>query len=335
MTIPAISFVQSALVLNGTTVPFATVNTAGNAIIVLVLQQGINATSTSFSVTDTSGNSYRSLGFTGNGVSGNNAAVGEMFCSFNIAGGGNTVTAQASSGVPGTVITVEISGVNAVDVSGAGIGTGNAPSSGSVNTNAASEFLFGWEMGGALAQNFVTGAADWTTVQNGTSFIVQYQIVSAQGTYAFQPVTSTSKGNLNQWVSQIATLFFADAAQPRVQGVSQASVGTLLYPNYNNIAWSQPLGPGTAVLPAQTNGPFTAFPVPGMVIQDAGQALWHLGCGHGVDVIRMFKEFDTDTQTQCAVIACSICSFIVSLISPYDDAIISFNMTLHFPIVVP
>jgi hypothetical protein len=118
--------------------------------------------------------------------------------------------------------------------------------------------------------------------------------------------------------------------------VSQSSIGLQLYPRYNSIAWTQPLGKGTAVLPAQANNsPFTAFPVPGNVIDEVGMSLWHLGCGHGIDVIRIFKDFDTDTQTQCAVVACSVCSYIQRIISPYEDATINNPPMPKYPIIVP
>src|SRR5579872_948859 len=110
--------------------------------------------------------------------------------------------------------------------------------------------------------------------------------------------------------------------------VSQASIGLQLYPNWNNIAWTQPGGKGTAVFPAQTNGPFTAYPVPGQVIDDLGQALWLFGCGHGVDVIRVFKDFDPTTGLSAACICCSVCSYIQYLVEPAEDATISIAMTL-------
>lgn len=118
--------------------------------------------------------------------------------------------------------------------------------------------------------------------------------------------------------------------------VSQASVGTLYVANYNNIAWTQPGGKNSKVFPAQANNaPFTLFPVPGQVIDEVGMSLWPLGCGHGVDVIRVFKDFNTDTQGQCAVVACSICSFIVNIISPYENATSSIAGWTNFPIIIP
>lgn len=100
--------------------------------------------------------------------------------------------------------------------------------------------------------------------------------------------------------------------------VTQAQVGTIYIPNYNNIPWTQPLGPGTAVLPPQNNGPFTNYPIPGIIFGEAALALWHLGCGHGIDVFRVFRDYDSGTKMSCAVVCCSICSFISSLKEPYE-----------------
>lgn len=117
--------------------------------------------------------------------------------------------------------------------------------------------------------------------------------------------------------------------------VSAANIGTQLYPQWNNVKWSQPTGKGGKVLPQQTNGPFTAYPVPGTVIVDAGQAIWLFGCGHGANLPMIFKDFNTDSKTQCAIVACPICSFIMYYITPYEDAIIDLAMTNKFPIIIP
>lgn len=119
--------------------------------------------------------------------------------------------------------------------------------------------------------------------------------------------------------------------------VSQASVGTLYNPTWNNIAWSQPGGKGTQVFPAQKrNSPFTAYPVPGQVIDEVGMSLWPVwGCGHGTDVARIFKDFDTDTQTQCAAVCCAVCSYVQYLISPYENTTSSIASWTQFPIIIP
>lgn len=119
--------------------------------------------------------------------------------------------------------------------------------------------------------------------------------------------------------------------------VSQASIGLQLYPKWNNIAWTQPGGKGTQVFPAQArNAPFTAFPVPGQVIDEVGMSLWPVwGCGHGTDVIRVFKDFDSVTGLSAACICCSVCSYLQFLIEPYENATSSIAMTNQFPIIIP
>lgn len=120
-----------------------------------------------------------------------------------------------------------------------------------------------------------------------------------------------------------------------VMPVSQANIGTQLYSNWNNVNWSQPGGANTKVLPQQSNGPYTFYPVPGVTLVDAGQAIWLFGCGHGANLPMLFKDFNTDSQTQCCIVACPVCSFIMYYITPYEDAIIDIAMTNRFPIVIP
>lgn len=119
--------------------------------------------------------------------------------------------------------------------------------------------------------------------------------------------------------------------------VSQASVGLQLYPQYNGIAWSQPGGKGTQVFPAQArNAPFTAFPVPGQVIDEVGMSLWNVwGCGHGSDVLRLFKDFDNVAGVSAGCVCCPICSYIQFLIEPYENATSSIASWTNFPIIIP
>ena len=119
--------------------------------------------------------------------------------------------------------------------------------------------------------------------------------------------------------------------------VSQSSIGLQLYPRYNSIAWTQPGGKGSQVFPAQArNQPMTTYPVPGQIIDEVGMSLWPVwGCLHGSDVARLFKDFNTDANTQCCVVACPICSYIQYLITPYENATSSIAMTNQFPIIIP
>jgi len=109
------------------------------------------------------------------------------------------------------------------------------------------------------------------------------------------------------------------------------TVGTLYIPTYNNIPWSQPGGTGTKVYPGQANNqPFTAYPVGGQVIDEVGQSLWIWGCGHGSDVVKIFKDYDPGNKSSIALICCPICTFIASVIEPYEAI---FDVT-QYPIII-
>ena len=101
--------------------------------------------------------------------------------------------------------------------------------------------------------------------------------------------------------------------------MSSFVVGSLYIPNWNNIAWSQPGGVGTQVFPAQNDGPFLAYPVPGQYFSEAGEALWRSGCGHGWDSMQIFKDYDTVTEMSAAILCCPICTYLINVIEPYEE----------------
>ena len=107
-------------------------------------------------------------------------------------------------------------------------------------------------------------------------------------------------------------------------------LGALYIPKWNNIAWSQPGGVGTKVFPAQNDGPWLQFPVPGQFISEAGEALWRAGCGHGFDEFQVFRDYDSNTSKSAAIQTCPICTFIVAIIEPYE----LFRDPLQYPILV-
>lgn len=117
---------------------------------------------------------------------------------------------------------------------------------------------------------------------------------------------------------------------PGTVGSCTPAIGSLYYPRWNNIAWSQPGGVGTEVFPQQNNGPFTAYPVPGQFFGESSQALWRAGCGHGFDAFEVFRDFNVCTNQSCAIQTCPICTFIVNVISPYEAI---FDV-IQFPILV-
>jgi len=112
---------------------------------------------------------------------------------------------------------------------------------------------------------------------------------------------------------------------------SAGDIGTLYQAKYNNINWSQPGGKGTQVFPAQADGqPFSAYPVPGQIFVEAGEALWRAGCGHGFDAFRIQQDYDPTTKSSCALILCPICSYLINVIEPYE---LVYSVTQH-PIIV-
>lgn len=113
--------------------------------------------------------------------------------------------------------------------------------------------------------------------------------------------------------------------------VTQSQVGTLYIPRYNNIAWTQPLGPGTTVYPQQNNGAFANYPIPGLTFVEAGCSLWLFGCGHGADVIKVFRDYDASTGTSAAVCCCPMCSYLSRIIEPYE----MWTDSTQYPILIP
>ena len=82
--------------------------------------------------------------------------------------------------------------------------------------------------------------------------------------------------------------------------------------------------------PQQNNGPFLAYPVPGQFFEEAGEALWRSGCGHGWDCIQVFRDYDSDTDMSVAILACPICTFIINYVEPYERV----DDVIQYPILI-
>lgn len=117
------------------------------------------------------------------------------------------------------------------------------------------------------------------------------------------------QGNLYQSASLVNAFTYSPGLPP---------IGNLYDPHWNHIDWSQPGGTGTKVFPAQNDGPFLDYPVPGQFIAEAGEALWRAGCGHGFDDFQVFRDYDDVTSMSAAIQCCPICTFIVAIIEPYE-----------------
>jgi hypothetical protein len=109
------------------------------------------------------------------------------------------------------------------------------------------------------------------------------------------------------------------------------AIGSLYYPNFNHIAWSQPGGYGTTVFPQQLIGiPFEAYPVPGQIWAE-NSGLWVLGCGHWQNQMRVFRDYDAETGMSAAILCCSLCTYVQRIQEPYESITNEFN----FPILIP
>jgi hypothetical protein len=87
------------------------------------------------------------------------------------------------------------------------------------------------------------------------------------------------------------------------------AVGTLYRVNYNGIPWTQPGGAFTTVFPQQQNGPFVAYPVLGQFFSELS-GLFLVGCGHSVDLPKIFNDVGLIGGIQMVAVCCPLCSFI-------------------------
>lgn len=108
-------------------------------------------------------------------------------------------------------------------------------------------------------------------------------------------------------------------------------IGTLYNPPGDAIpgtlpsVWSQPGGPGTRVFPQAYDSAAGEFEPPlipyGMYIP---------GCGHPVNFLAVFREYDDESDEDAAIICCPVCTYIQRIIVPYD----LFENYIETPILV-
>ena len=92
-----------------------------------------------------------------------------------------------------------------------------------------------------------------------------------------------------------------------------------LYPNggLNNIAWSQPGGPGTIVYPQQQIGgayeSITPF--------NEATGMFRAGCGHAMNQALVQREYDYDNDISVALVTCPLCGYVQYSLSPFESAL--------------
>ena len=89
--------------------------------------------------------------------------------------------------------------------------------------------------------------------------------------------------------------------------------------------WSQPGGPGTKVYPQAQDSAAGEFETP---LIPQGQYI--PGCGHASNILRIIEIYDDVNDMQAALVCCSVCSFIIRIIEPYEE----FDNYLVTPIVI-
>ena len=110
--------------------------------------------------------------------------------------------------------------------------------------------------------------------------------------------------------------------------MSSFVIGSLYIPDYHGIAWSQPGGVGSAVLPGPNDGSF-GYPGNQLRMQESGSGLWVSSCQHWLDAWQIFRDVDNNGQS-VAIIACPVCSNIQRVISPYE----AIYDTIQYPIII-
>jgi hypothetical protein len=103
---------------------------------------------------------------------------------------------------------------------------------------------------------------------------------------------------------------------------NQWEIGALYNGGYQNgVAgyWTQPGGVGTQVFPTQQNAqPWVEYPIAGLFINEF-IPWWSPPCLHSDKFLQIIREFDYTLNQSCALVCCSLCSFVIYSVSPYEE----------------
>ena len=190
----AITFVQAAQSLNSTSGSSVSVTMSNNVagdFLVVACREGLNQTAT-LSMTDTAGNTYTLVNSSGSGGSGNRKSA--LFYAANInSAASNTISCNFAPSVSGTVgiVALEFAGVATSSPTDGNVTSSNSASlatslsSGNLTTTNANDLLI-YEVNASVAETTYTAGTGYTIPTNGSNGrqAVQYQIVSATGTYS-------------------------------------------------------------------------------------------------------------------------------------------------------
>ena len=107
------------------------------------------------------------------------------------------------------------------------------------------------------------------------------------------------------------------------------TIGLQYDPKWNNIAWKQPGGVGTKVYPQQVSGNSNLLSVEPF---SEVTGVYFFGCGHSVNQSLVIRDWDYNTGTSVALIACPTCSYVQSTVEPYELALTN---DLQYAILFP
>lgn len=110
------------------------------------------------------------------------------------------------------------------------------------------------------------------------------------------------------------------------------AIGKLYIPNGGPGGfWKQPV-PGGLVYPQQVTGNASILTV---LPFNEKTGTYVFGCGHSVDYVTVYTDYDFTIDETVALLACPMCSFVQRAISPASDALMGSQGSLQNAILYP
>jgi hypothetical protein len=231
----SVTLVQKALNITGTfstsaSKAFPSNVTAGNSILVVVMQFQTGFTRQTFTLHDTLGNNYGTKIAGGIGSTSSTLDLEFYLCS-GILGGANTVTASFSGSATWGIAIYELSGPTALDVSVQNLNDGTTnPTTGAAGsaTSGSGDFALAAVVGENTPSGTTAGTG-WTLDAAGSGSAVEEQTGVASGTTLtgnfIQSVTLT-KSAVVMVALKVAAATFSISGNAGVAGASVALTGT-------------------------------------------------------------------------------------------------------------
>lgn len=196
---------------------FASNNTAGNLLVVLVGYEESTAVPDQITCTDSAGNTYVPLSLHV-ATAGATETTCQAFYVQRCLGGANTVTGATfltSAPLSGTITIAihEFSGADLFEQSAYATGTGLAQSSGSLALDSFKRLLFGYEMAntGSGGQASCSTGVGWTVAKSlSQQGVTQYRVASAAASYSSDTTSTAAKGGTVNWIAEIISFWLVE-----------------------------------------------------------------------------------------------------------------------------